>query len=1063
MIKRELLNATALRGLAVAALVTGFSSTAFAQTTLPPETPADEQTAAGETQPENETITNADGSPAPVASDEVVVTGSRIRRSEFSSPDPIAIINPELAEKKGKIDLAQTLQSSPIAAGSTQITSALSSNFVTNGGPGASTLDLRGLGPNRTLILLNGRRAGPAGTRGGVSSFDLNVLPQSIVQNVEILKTGASSVYGSDAVAGVVNLITKRDTDGLQLDFNGSPTQRSGGNQYRVSAIWGKDFGRGYLTVAADYYKQQELKRGDRSFLSCPEAYTFRPDGTRADLVDPRTGSYKCEDLRWGHVWTYNLIDNLQLDGPGGPDTGPNTSIGGGTVLVQYQYPGENLGLPAYGAPSYFGDFGAPPGWFPTGYDARSLAVQNSYHPFMLEQTIIPKTERATGYLTAGIDISDNVEAFAEFLVNRRKTYQNGWRQFWNFGFTGDLYGTGNLYGTGTIWAQGWEGVNFLSPTGITNLSDSSQTVDYYRGVGGLKGDIGFIPGWKFDSYVQYSRSNGKYRTQQILQDVYDSGYFQTASCVGQILPVSKKQCIDLPWTDPFFLAGQLTPQQADFLTSWETGKTRYTQLNGEVSVSGNLIKLPYGTVGLALGASVRRDRINDVPGEITRAGNAWGASTSGITAGESITKEAFGEVNVPLLRDLPGARDLTINAAARVTSVTATRKSDGVKDRDNGNWTYKLGANYAPTRWLRFRGTYGTSYRAPALFEQFLANETSFTPVRNIDPCTNYAAAFASGAINQRIRDNCASQGIPGNFSGGSITATVFSQGGLGLLEAETSKAKTASIILTPRFGFLPRTRVDFAVDWFDIEVKGQISQLGAGNIVFGCYNSEFFPTDPLCSLFNRSTSGATQFVIQTVQNKYINIASQRTAGFDFTTSVRHDAGSWGDFNIVGNATYTTKQNFALFADTLQKNVGEVGSPRFVGDINLTWSSRNTGWSLFYGLDIIGKSSSKRDLSQIDDPVQTGCFVTTIRGTYCPKVTTPTVLYHSASITKEIENFDFTLGVSNLFDKRPPRISVLNGGVIGTLGQAPAVSQYDWLGRRFFVNVTAKLGSKKR
>ena len=1059
-----------LRALLLAGAAFGFSSAAVAQDAQPAQDPVEEQAAAGEGQPENVTdiATPEQGATTPTTSDdEIVVTGSRIRRTEFSSPDPIAIINPELAQKEGKVDLAQTLQSSPIAAGSTQITSALSSNFVTAGGPGASTLDLRGLGPNRTLVLLNGRRAGPAGTRGAVSSFDLNVLPQSIVQSVEILKTGASSVYGSDAVAGVVNLITKRDTDGLQLDLNASPTQQSGGDQYRASAIWGKDFGRGFLLVAADYYQQKELRRGDRDFLGCPEAYTFRPDGSRADLVDPRTGSFKCEDLRWGHVWTYNLIDNLYLDGPAGPDTGPNTSIRGGTVLLQYQYPGENLGLPAFGAPSFPGDIGTPAGWFPTGYDVRSLAVQNSYHPFMLEQTIGPKTSRVTGYLSAGLDLTDDIEVFTEFLANRRKTYQNGWRQFWQFGYTGDLYGTGT---PATIWADGFEGVNFLSPTGITNLSDNSQTVDYYRGVGGLRGDIGFLPGWRFDSYVQYSRSNGKYRSQQILQDVYDSGYFQTASCVGTVLPVSGKQCIDLPWTDPFFLAGQLTPEQANFLTSWETGNTRYTQLNGEVSVSGDLIRLPYGDLGLALGASMRRDRIRDVPGEITRAGNAWGASTSGITAGQSITTEAFGEINVPLLRGLPFARDLTVNAAARVTSVTAERASDGVEAKDNGNWTYKLGANYAPTDWLRFRGTYGTSYRAPALFEQFLANETSFTPVRNIDPCTNYEAAFAAGSINQRIRDNCASQGIPGNFSGGAITATVRSQGGLGLLEAETSKAKTASVILTPRFGgFLSDTRFDFAVDWFDIEVKGQISQLGAGNIVFGCYNSEFFPTDPLCSLFTRSTAGTTRFVIQTVDNKYINIASQRTSGVDFTTSVRHNAGNLGTFSFLGNATYTYKQEFALFAGTGENNAGEVGTPKFVGDLNFTWTSPGRSWSAFYGIDVIGRSSSRNELEEIDSTDVPGCFTQrptdpVLRGTYCPKVSTPTVLYHAASFTKEIDDrFDFTLGVSNLFDKKPPRVSVLNGGVIGTLGQAAAVSQYDWLGRRFFVNVTAKLGGRGR
>lgn len=675
----------------------------------------------------------------------IVVTGTRIQSvTPFSSPDPVTVIETEIAAKEGKFDLASTLQSSPIASGSTQITAAISSNFVTAGGPGAQTIDLRGLGPNRTLVLLNGRRAGPAGTRGAVSSFDLNVLPQALAENVQILKTGASSVYGSDAVAGVVNILTKKDMDGFYVSGNVSMPFDSGGEEYRIGAIYGKKFDRGHIMVAADYKHTNELSRGDRAYLACPEAYTFRQDGSRADLVDPRTGQFKCEDLRWGHVWTYlirdrrgNIIlDNLQLDGPGGPNTGTNTAPGGATVLMQYQYPGETLGIPRFGAPSYSGDFGAPAGWFPTGYDTVSLAVQNSYHPFVEEQTIIPETDLYTAYIDGAYEITDSIEMFGEFLFNRRQTYQNGWRQFWNFGLTGDLFstGAGNYF---NYWADGWQGYNFISPTGITNQSDSSQEVDYYRGVGGLRGDFGGTGNWKWEIYGQYSKSNGRYRTQQILQDAYDSGYFQYSSCVGTTLPVSGKQCIDLPWTDPNFLAGNLSQQQIDFLFDWEQGKTVYTQLTGEATVTGTLFDLPAGSVSMAAGVTGRRDKINDTPGEITRAGNAWGTSTSGITAGKSDTLEAFGELNIPVLADTAFFKELTFSAAGRVTNVKATRASDGFSDSDKGNFTYKLGANWAVNDWLRFRASFGTSYRAPALFEQFLADETSSVAQGRIDPAS--------------------------------------------------------------------------------------------------------------------------------------------------------------------------------------------------------------------------------------------------------------------------------------------------------------------------------------
>lgn len=1016
--------------------------------------PAAAQDTAAETETETETLAPEDA---------IVVTGSRLRLTPFNSPDPISVIDPEIAQKEGKFDLATTLQSSPIAAGSTQITSAISSNFVTNGGPGAQTIDLRGLGANRTLVLLNGRRAGPAGTRGGVSSFDLNVLPQAIADNVQILKTGASSVYGSDAVAGVVNIITKTDTNGLELNGTVSMPFDGGGEEYRLSAIWGKTFSRGHILVAADYTKVNELARGDRSYLACPEAYIFREDGSRADLIDPRTGQPKCEDLRWGHVWTYNLIDNLQFDGPGGPNTGLNTSpfppgaTRGPTVLMQYQYPGETLGLPTYGAPSYFGDFGMPAGWFPTGYDTASTAPQNAYHPFVEQATIIPETSLITAYIDGSYELSDSVEMFGEFLFNRRKTYQNGWRQFWNFGFTGDLYGTGNTYGSGTIWAQGWTGVNFLSPTGITDQNDSSQKVDYYRGVGGLRGDFGSGGGnWRWEAYGQYSKSIGRYRQQQILQDAYDSGSFQTASCVGTVLPVSGKQCIDLPWADPFFLRGELTQEQKDFLFSWEEGKTVYSQLTGEATITGDLFTLPAGPVQLAAGVTARRDRINDVPGEITRAGNAWGASTSGITAGKSLTKEAFAEINIPVLADKPFFDNLTISAAARITSVKATRASDGVSDSDNGNWTYKVGANWAINDTLRLRGSYGTSFRAPALFEQFLANETSFPSARTIDPCVLWQQGLTNGTTSQRVADNCQADGIPGAYTGGSITATAFSQGGLGLLESETSRAWVVGAALTPKFGFLPDTNISIAVDYFDIKVKGEITQLGAANILFGCYDSEDFANEPLCDQFTRGQTG-DDFAINEVYDQFVNIASQRNTGVDLAVNVRHDLGKHGRLTFSADMTWQIKDDFQLLPTSVATSTnGEAGSPQWIGDFRLNWRS-NGGFNLFYGMNVIGGTSDVGDFLRRrgGDP----CINSAIYGRYCPDLKTPATFYHNISMTQEIADgrFEITAGISNLFDTRPPRVSVLNGGQIQTLGPVVVASQYPFSGRRGFVNVSAK------
>ena len=178
---------------------------------------------------------------------EIVVTGSRIPRNEFTSASPVQVLTSERAEQRGISDTAQFLQSSTLAAGSPQVNSAISSAFVTDGGPGAATISLRGLGANRTLVLLNGRRAGPAGTRGGVSSFDLNVIPQSAINRIDILKDGASSIYGSDAVAGVVNLITDQNRDGGEMSVFATAPFEGGGEQFNISGSFGKKFDRGHV------------------------------------------------------------------------------------------------------------------------------------------------------------------------------------------------------------------------------------------------------------------------------------------------------------------------------------------------------------------------------------------------------------------------------------------------------------------------------------------------------------------------------------------------------------------------------------------------------------------------------------------------------------------------------------------------------------------------------------------------------------------------------------------------------------------------------------------------
>ena len=298
-------------------------------------------------------------------------------------------------------------------------------------------------------MLLNGRRAGPAGTRGGVSSFDLNVLPQSIMERVDILKDGASSIYGSDAVAGVVNLITKTDTDGIEFNVFGSLPYASGGEEFSASATWGKTFDRGHILVSGTYQHRSELARGDRKYLQCGENYVFTDEtySQRADLIDPRTGNFACDDSdignTWGHVWTYDytyldyapgdssffpgadIDDFANIGHPNGSNV-PGSLGDGAATLYQYSYGNDNLGLYVPGTVrTDFGQIGVPEGWYAVSYDGPSSAVVNAYHPLMDQDTVIPETNLYTGYLDASYEIGGGVEFYTELLFNRRDNFLN--------------------------------------------------------------------------------------------------------------------------------------------------------------------------------------------------------------------------------------------------------------------------------------------------------------------------------------------------------------------------------------------------------------------------------------------------------------------------------------------------------------------------------------------------------------------------------------------------------------------------------------------------------------
>ncbi len=1040
--RKFLFGTTVMVGFAAAALAAA-PSAAFAQGTPPATTP-----------PASTTTSSSDEGNTVEA---LVITGSRIKRTEYTSSAPIQVITAEQSTLEGLVDTTEILQQSTIASGSFQVNNQLT-GFVTDGGPGANTISLRGLGATRTLVLLNGRRVGPAGTRGTVGPVDLNVIPNSIVERFEILKDGASSIYGSDAVAGVINIITKQNYDGIELNaFTNIPFEQ-GGETYRLSAAWGKTFDRGYFNIAADYYEQKVLRRGDRNDTNCAADYEFAGGrgGARVDYINTYPGQDASDKFK-----CYNLFANVLRTGNYGdliyPDAGvvyPNAAQGNSGGPTCNSVTLVCAGTSGGNTPTPFGFVRQGRAGFPATFP---YSHQDSA-PFQ-RASILSPVKRTSVFMTGGYDLTPNAELYGELLLNRRESAQYGARQF----FPGVSTANANI-------PAGWEPtLGSLLPI-IPLKSDRTQTVDYWRAVAGVRGDISFMDGWSYDLFYQHSDSNADYTTDIIYNDRVNA-VVGAAQCNQAAITISGGQCSNLPggvnWTSSAVLNGNFSAAQAAFLFAKETGNTTYTQDSAELSITGDLFTLPAGPLGSAFGVSWRKDKIDDLPGLNERSGNLWGSTSAGETKGSDTVKEVFGELEIPLFKGLPGIESLDAQVSGRYTDY----KSYG------SDSTYKVGLNWQISNAWRIRATKGTSFRAPALYELYLANQTSFLGQTAIDPCINYVASSSA-----TLAANCAAAGIPATYTtatafGGGSSALIIAGGGAGVLKAETSDAKTYGVIWTPSF-----IDLSVAIDYFEITVNNEITRFGAANTIGQCYRNSPFP-GPFCSLFTRS---ATTFNITSVFDGYLNVAEQINNGLDLNTHYTHEF-DFGKFTLDTSATWTFKDTTALLAGATTDQNGTTTEPDFTAQINARFDKGD--WTFFWGVNLVGKQSDSGPESFGGDvfpstryssnctakvnangvrpgvvlnQVIAGTCASLLPAGYGPLTVVSTPVYfkqydeftatHDISVRKKMDSWTLQAGIQNLFDERPPSQSA-GQFRIGTA----AINQYDVIGRRAFVQVSKK------
>ena len=915
--------------------------------------------------------------------------------------------------KAGFNSTTEVLQDTGVTGGARQIDNTFG-GYVVDGGPGVNTLSLRGLGATRTLILLNGRRLGPSGTRGAVGATDLNVLPGAIVDRIEILKDGASSIYGSDAVAGVVNIITEKKANGLTLEGGVSVPEVGAGVTQRISVVGGYTSDRFNISASVEMYRRSILRLGDREFASCQTEYLRsapdQPWGS-GDYLDPSTGQPKCypSGATGLNGVTVNTIGtSTRAGGAGGPG---NAAIGS-----------FNRWRPNSAAA------GSVPGWEGVnGGGATALGNRDTFSPFLLREALISPVTNYTGFLQASYDLQalGNAEIYADGLYARRESKQTGMRQLALDYYRGSPLIPAELAFSNLAGTVLTPGRNLGVRVFTGNTYDSEQNVDFIRLGGGIRGDF-FFPGWRYDLYAGHSRSDAKYTTELFITDRLIQSLDVVSNGSGGFVCVNPANgCVAAPRLTAAFVGGDYPADWKSFVQVPVTGRTRFYETTFAANFDGPLFTLPYGEVGVSVGAEFRKQKIDDTPPIEMQNGQVYNFSTSGITRGKDDVKEFFGEVEVPLLANLPFAKELTLNGSARYTDY----KSYG------SDWTYKIGGIWTPFSALSLRGTYGTSYRAPALFEQFQAPTSGFLSATN-DPCDDFGARSPTSVRYL----NCIADGLPTTFD--SLSSVQVNQvGGAATgLAAETSTNWTVGGVFQPD---LPDSigNIEFAVDYYTIKVKNGVSLLGAGGILSSCYDDADFRNGnnggELCRLVSRSATGNRSL---TVTNGFVNVSVDKVRGIDYTLRFTRDVGE-GEFRANATVTQALEQSDKIFStDPLVDNNGAIYYPKWTGVFDLKYELK--GWTLGYRLNWIDSMDS---YSLLEEDPATSIY----------QFRTPDYFKHDVSLSWDGDLFGMTLGVRNLLDKDPPQIS---GYVYNRIGNAPLYGGYDFVGRTFFLNVRAKM-----
>ena len=1045
----------------------------------------------------------------------VVVTGSRLRRNEFTSISPVQTISGEVSRDLGIVDADDVLRQTSVIQGQ-QTTIGLSTNLATGQAFttfGSVTPQLRGLsssvtGRTRNLFLINGRRLGPIGVGGAPANPDVTLIPGTLIRNVEILLDGASSVYGSDAIAGAVNYELQTDFEGFEVDAFYTTPQIGDGDQFIFSAKFGVSNDNGFIVAAGEYNQTNSLTREDRFPEFVPAATgEFGPIVCNPELeIDTQTGT------------VFNTCDVNPL--AGFFFFSPQGTIVPTPGTTNFDVPNFSvLGVAPFDGPNSEGGFGGALNPFTRGFPEDQGA------------TITPETSRFSIYTIGEYNIDALPTAPTAYF---ELSYAE--RDLNSTAFVQEVI----QIDENTVFNPGIEESIIVS----LRQTEVDQSVDLFRATVGFKGDLEFLEdfglnNWSYDTYGLYHRSDGTQNTfggidqitlQRILQGETDpdTGVFTCAlqesgqeSNIGFTTPIP--DCFAVNLFDAEFLnTGRFSdPAANDLLLTNAIATTRVEQITWNGFVTGDLFTLPTANapIGVVLGSEFRRDVILTVNDQNLSTPNSVAGINPDIgSTGSRNIIEGFYELSVPVVADKPFIKDFTVETTGRFTE----------DEFAGGQFTWQAKASYRPTDWLQFSGGFGTSFRAPDTGESF-GTGTVFAVNTRIDPCLPLVAAlvtsngaevgaltadglpgnvpvgagipdgivFFDASLDERqdvIVDACTQLGVVlpsgpldaqaatdlGLFGVGTETAAfqnfavLMGNAGNQQVDPEDSEAFFARAVFEQPW--LDQFDFRLSATYFDYLVEGSIGQLTAGTILAACFNDGSGGATPpqvvngvvvgdLCDFQTRDPNTG---LLTAVNESSFNLGSLTSRGIDFNAEFRADLDFLNSvpvfdrlerplsFSAVYRSTFQLENDEDITGDGIFiENLGDFGFPEYQHNLTGTLSydrfSFNYRWFFSKAQGDVapfggGNICSPTLIAQGVDPVEAAARCTEF-------IDLPAVTLHDITLSYRGDDWAIRGGVRNVADTVIVRDA---GGTPADGGSGtPFGLGFDLDGRNFFINVT--------